>query len=157
MKIHKGFCEELGKLRRSTVGDIIVSLGIVELNAQNISNLKAGIPQLEQIFYTVDYLKNNELVQQESHQIGEYVPDFDPTDFIKDNTDRYSVAQMNAMPGFLQDYWGIGLIVNPVYSVFVSNGFKTDEEADKAWNKWSPYCVAIVAALATAILTAIFT
>lgn len=132
-------------------------MGIVELKDKNISNLNYGLFEVEQIFYTVDYLLENRLVKIELHQIGSNIPDFNPENFIKVGVDKYLVSQMHAMPQFLQNYWGIELVVNPIYSKFVSNGYKTDEEVDKSWNRWLPFITAIVAATVTAMLTALLT
>lgn len=157
MKIHKSFCIELSKLRRSTVGDIIKSLGIVDVTNNNITNLKDGLSELEQVFYTVDYLIENKLVYIESRQIGSYVPDFDPTNFIKNSDNKYEVAQTHAMPAFLSNYWGIVLVVNPIYSRFINNRLKTDEELEKKWNKWIPIIAVILSSFLTALFTSLFT
>ena len=157
MNLHKNFCVELGKLRRSTVGDIVKSLNIVNIENGNITNLKDGLFELEQIFYTVDYLKKNEFVYVESKQIGSYVPDFNPNSFIKKESDKYLISQMHAMPQFLQNYWGIGLVINPTYAKFIQNKFRTDEEVEKFWNRWLPFFTAVVASVLASVVTAILT
>lgn len=157
MKIHKYFCVELGKLRRSTVGDVVTSLGVVEVNNKKIVNLKDGLSELEQIFYTVDYLIKNELVYVESQQIGSYIPDFDPANFIKKGDNKYEIAQMYAMPAFLNNYWGVGLVVKPIYSRFVNNRLKTDEEIEKKWSIWIPIIAVILSSFLTALFTNFFT
>jgi hypothetical protein len=157
MKIHNKFCEELGELRRSTIGDIVVSLGIVKVENGNILNLKDNLFELEQIFYTVDYLKKNELVYVESQKIGSYIPDFNPENFMKKGTDKYLISQMHAMPGFLKNYWGLELVVNPIYYKFIYNGYKTDGEIDNMWNRWLPFLAVILASVLTAVLTSFVT
>lgn len=155
MKIHRQFIDELGKERKARVGEIIKTLKIVTLENNNIQDLNDNLSELEQIFYTVDYLIENNLVIQESYQIGSFVPDFNPMNFIK-GKDGLRASRIHAMPRYLQQYWGREFLVRPVYFRMIENGYKTDEELKEDKQFWLAIGVAVLASFLTAIFTATF-
>ena len=157
MKLHKKFIDELGLSRRILVGDVIKRLNILTFEGNSIKNLNENIGQLDEIFYTVDYLIKNELVNEEAEYLRSYVPDFDPTNFIKDkDEDPFRSSRIHAIPRYLQIYWGKELLVLPEYFKMVENGYKTDKEKKEYWMFWLPIMIAIISAILTGLFTKLF-
>lgn len=157
MKLHKKFIDELGLQRKATVGKIIANLGILTIKNNSIQDLHDNLDQLEQIFYTVDYLLEKELVIQEDYRTGSYVPDFNPINFVKNREkEDYRTSRIHAMPRYLQQYWGREFLVRPSYFKMIKNGYKTDKEKIEHRNFWLPISLAILAAFLTGLFTKIF-
>ena len=151
MNLHKQFIDELGKNRITRVGDVIVFLGVVNIQDNNIMNLGTNLNTVEQIFYTVDYLIENNFVTQRGGGSSD-VPDFNPQSFFGKDGLVLTVRRINTMPHYLKEYWSKTLCVRPAYFRFIKNGYRTDEEREKSRNYWLPIIVAVL----TAFLTAFF-
>lgn len=157
MKLHKKFIDELGLRREAKVGQIIVDLEVVKVQNNTIMDLNDNLDEIEQIFYTIQYLIDNELVSTRMHYIGSYIPDFNPMNFIKDkDKDSYRSSRIHAMPKYLQMYWGYEFLVLPEYHRMIQNGYRTDQEAKEHYQFWLPIIAALVAAIATGLFTKLF-
>lgn len=155
MNLHKNFINELGARRKAYVGDVIVALKIVLLIENNISNLNDKLEELEQIFYTIDYLLENKFIIQVNQRTGSsYIPDFNPMNFIKDkNSPNYRTERIHAMPDYIQQYWGKEFLVRPSFFRMIQNGYQTDLEKKDKINFWLPIAIALLGVFGTAIIS----
>lgn len=157
MALHKKFIDELGKRRMAKVGEIITSLNILSIKDNRIFDLNGNLDQLEQIFYTADYLLENKLVIEKQKQIIGSVPDFSPLSFINEaDKESFRASRIFAFAEYLKEYWGRNYLVRPIYFKMINNGYKTDQEKKEFWQFWLPIISAIVAAFLTGLFTKIF-
>lgn len=156
MIVHKEFINKLAENKVSKIGDLILSLDIVHRTDGSLLDAFHNFEELEQIFYTVDSLFGKGYIDY-----GELLKDgttFPITSSIADPTGEELVTfgKMMMLDRYLKKYWGQQVIIKPSIYKYISNGYKTDEEKEKDKSFWQAIIVALVASIATALLTAYF-
>ncbi|SRR6056297_2125033 len=153
-KKHKKFIKELGNKRMATVGEVVSDINVVTLKDNMIMDFDTNMNQLERIFYTVDYLLENNLVTQKK---WEKAPDFNPLPFMEDGGGKkYRANKIHAMREYLNDYWGRKLLVRPIFFKMIDNGYKTDKELRERSQLWLTIIVAILSPFLTALFLSVF-
>lgn len=171
MDIHEEFIDQLSLMKKATVGDVIEELGLVQRSfGGKVIGVMKKIEDIIQIFYTVDYLIENKLVEVIGNK------EIDQPDFIYsqimdiDEENEKEIKELNdpknkffsyttSMPLFIKKYWGRELLVETSYFKMIQNGYKTDLEKKEIRNYrasiWIPVSVAILASLLTSLFTVV--
>lgn len=178
MNLHKKFIDQLSLMKVSTVGGVIEKIGLVHRGSRgDVVGVSKKIEDIVQIFYTVDYLLENSLVEIVS------IRNNDQPDFIQDliidifersdnnegvvntneennNDESNPSSYIKAMPHFIEKYWGMELLINPSYFKMIQNGYKTDLEKKESKNYklsiWVPVLVAVLVSFLTALFSYFF-
>ena len=156
MKVHEDFIDKLAETKILRIGEIILELGTVHKTRGSLLDAFHHFEELEQIFYTVDFLESKNFIE-----FGTWHNDctsFPITSTIADphGEELITYGKMMILKKYVDKYWGQEIIIKPIFYKFIKNGYKTDEEKDKDRKFWQAIIVALVASLATALLTSYF-
>ena len=156
MKVHKKFITKLAENKFSQVGEIILELGVVTKTDRSLRDAFHKFKELEIIFYTVDFLKENNFIE-----FGQKYYDrttFPITSKIVDPEGEELVThgKIKFLDKYITEYWGMEVFIRPSIYKYIDNGFKTDEEKDKDIQFWKGVIIAVVTAFLTAVFTSWF-
>lgn len=156
MKVHKGFINKLAENKFLQIGEIILELKVVREENRSLINVYQKFTELESIFYTVDFLKQNNLIVFGKNNLDGIT--FPITSKIEDATgdELVNYGKTVILEKYIKEYWGQEIFVKPIFYKYIDNGFKTDEEKEKFYQILVPIFAALVAAFFTAVLTKYF-
>jgi hypothetical protein len=160
MNIHKEFTNQIIIKRKAAIRDLITGERSLQLELLKPDSGKL-IDELDRIFYTIDFLVRNKLIECTRHSNSSVITLFEGFSFDHKNVDR-GVSQVHAIY-FLQNKLNEGgayswnIEMNPGLLAFVKNGYKTDEQLKERNNYLLVIGIAILSSTLTAILTALLT
>ena len=158
MKINKQFVEILAKKKHGWVGHIIQDMDFLTIKDGVIQNIGKEYKRVEQIYYTVDFLVKEGLINIDTVNYGSGMPTFNPTEFwvVDSDKDLYVNERMTYIDEMNKSYWGKDISITPSFYSFIDNNFKTEKKIQEARNLWLPVAVAIISAFLTAIFSMVF-
>lgn len=152
MTIHKKFIDQIIKWRNTPLYNLIGNQGL-NLKAQ-VKDVDELIDQLDQIFYTIEFLEREKLIECKRFSNNTIVAIFDglsigSIDKIEAFHYIHDLLQKSAYS------WNIEIKSGLIH--FKQQGYLTDEQIRQKKQFWLTIGVALGASAVTAILTAILT
>lgn len=153
MNVNKKFIKKLAEDKFSKIGEIVLDLKVVKKVGGSLVNVFQNLEEFESIFYTVEFLIENNLIE-----MGQLYYDgttFPITSTLEDPSgdELVTLGKIRVINKYLDKYWGQEIFVKPGIYKYIGNGFKTDEEKDKN----DQFRNGIIIACVTSFLTAVFT
>jgi len=138
MKINKEFVNKLSERKISEIGDIIKEMNFLKIENGSIMNLneKRIYKKLEEIFYTVNFLKKEGFAVFEEY-ISKSSPDINISNFSED------LRKISYINELMKEYWYKNIKIGPFFYNFIENNYKTDTQKERKINFWLPIGIAI--------------
>ena len=169
MKINKEFINKILSFKEAYVYELIEDMYILTYRKDSVGpkiiiNSQSVYKQLEQIYYTINFLEEEGLIGIDNsyclnNKINFGVPTINPIDFIDkkgEPMDKYIVQRMDYIEEINKTYWNKKIIIRLELYDFVDNCYMTSEERKYLRDTWLPIIVAVIVSVLTALFTVLF-
>lgn len=151
MKINKKFIKLLLNKRQATVGEIVEELDLFDIKDGVIMNLNLNYTTLEEIFYTVDLLLKEELVESYLERVVKTLS-FDISGF---KNDKNLFGHFEFIQKHINVYWNKRLEITSEFYDYIERGYKTEGQRQNRLTILLPIIIALLGIFG-AIFTQIF-